>query len=107
MDHTTKEIRQLFKHLVLFLVVALVLRLWNMIMFTGFPWAQFVIIPWIVILSLHLLLFFMSTGIIGAEYENVPVRLLAQNLLNMIKNRNLRFKESLNKPISPPDNVNN
>lgn len=107
MDHNTKEIRQLFVHLLLFLLVAVVLRIWNMVMFGGFPWSQFIIIPWIAILALHLLLFFMSTGIIGTEYENVPVRQLVSDLLQMIKARNLRFKNNLKKPANPSDSVNN
>lgn len=107
MDQNTQEVRLLFKHLLLFLLVALVLRLWNMFLFVSFPWSQFIIVPWIVILSVHLLLFFMSTGIIGQEYENIPVKTLARNLLKMVKERNLRFKESLNRPSSPPNNVNN
>lgn len=107
MDHNTKEIRQLFIHLLLFLLIAGVLRIWNMIMFVGFTWSQFIIVPWIAILALHLLLFFMSTGIIGTEYENVPVRQLVSDLLQMIKARNLRFKNSFRKPANPSDTVNN
>lgn len=108
MEHNTSELRILFKHLILFLIVALILRFWNMIIFVSFPWSQIIIVLWIVILSIHLILFFMSTGVMGVEYENIPVKLLTKRLIDMIKQRNLRFKESISNtskmPTTPPNN---
>lgn len=106
MDNQASEVKFLFKHLLLFLLVSSVLRFWNMVMFVSFPWSQFIILPWIVLLSIHLLLFFMSTGVLGSEYENVPVKTLAQNLINKVRKRNSRFKSSLNRP-TPPNNPSN
>ena len=101
MDNQASEVKFLFKHLLLFLLVSSVLRFWNMVMFVSFPWSQFIILPWIVLLSIHLLLFFMSTGALGSEYENVPVKTLAQNLINKVRERNSRFKSSLDRPTTP------
>ena len=54
-----------------------------------------IIFVWTIILGVHLLLFFLSTGVLGKEYENVPVKVIAQDLLNMVKDRNSSFKKSI------------
>ena len=101
--HISFETKNLFKHLIIFIVVSFVLRFWNMVLFVEFPWSQFIIVPWIVILSIHLLLFFMSTGIIGDNYENTPVKQIAKDLLQVIKDRNLKFRKNIQSPIPPKD----
>lgn len=103
-EHSTHEIRQLFIHLVIFLVVIFVLRFWNMVMLPGVPWSSVILIIWTIFLAIHLLLFFLSTGILGGEYENVPVKVIARELIYMIKERNLSFKKNLK---AQPKDTNN
>ncbi len=107
MDNQTAEVKFLFKHLLLFLLVGGAVRIWNMAFFVSFPWSQFIIIPWIALLAVHLILFFMSTGVLGSEYENVPVRSLAGRLFNKIKERNSMFKKNMIRPTTPPTNSPN
>lgn len=96
-EHHAIETKSLFKHLLLFLVVQLVLRAWNMVMFPSIPWSGVILIIWTVILALHLVLFFLSTGVLGKEYENVPVNTIANKLFVLVKERNASFKQSFAK----------
>lgn len=95
LEQHTDEIKFLFKHLLLFLVINFGLKFWNMAMFPNFYWSGVIIFVWTIILGVHLLLFFLSTGVLGKEYENVPVKVIAQDLLNMVKDRNSSFKKSI------------
>jgi hypothetical protein len=98
-EHQTNETKFLFKHLLLFLLVTMVVKFWNMAMFSNIPWSGIIIFIWTVILGLHLLLFFLSTGILGKDYENVPVKVIAKQLINMIKERNTHFRKSIGKQV--------
>lgn len=97
LEHHTEEIKLLFKHLLLFLVINFGLKFWNMAMFPEFSWSSIIIFVWTIILGIHLLLFFLSTGILGQQYENVPVRVIAKELLDMVKERNRSFRKSISR----------
>ena len=103
-EHTSHELRNLFKHLLLFFVVTYVFKFWNYLMFPAFPLAQIIFVLWTILLGVHLLLFFLSTGIIGEAYENKPVKSIALELVDLIKERNTvflkKFKKEHNNPKS-------
>jgi hypothetical protein len=104
-EHTSDELKFLFKHLLLFFVVTYVFKFWNYLIFPAFPLAQIIFVLWTIILGVHLLLFFLSTGIIGDDYENKPVKIIAKELLDQIKDRNHIFTRKLKKePISTKNN---
>lgn len=94
-QHDVDEIKLLFKHLLIFLVVVMIMKFWNMAIFPTFSWSGVIMLVWTVILGIHLLLFFLSTGVLGKEYENVPVREIARRLFNTIKDRNASFRKSI------------
>lgn len=103
LENHTEETKLLFKHLLLFLVINFGMKFWNMAMFPEFSWSSIIIFIWTIILGLHLLLFFLSTGVFGQEYENVPVKVIANQLLDMIKERNTNFRKNISKqkPVQP------
>lgn len=104
-QHTTDELKYFFKHLLLFFFVTYVFKFWNYLMFPTFPLAQVIYVVWTIILGVHLLLFFLSTGIIGADYENKPVKSIAKELLDLIKERNNIFAKRFQKePANPRNN---
>ena len=100
----TKELKHLFDNLLVFFIVVYVLKFWNYLIIPQFPFAQIILVVWTILLGIHLVLFFLSTGILGEEFENIPVKSIAKDLLNQIKSRNnmlmksLQRKESNSKP---------
>jgi hypothetical protein len=104
LEHHTKEVKLLFKHLLLFLVINFGMKFWNMAMFPQYSWSGVIIFIWTIILGVHLLLFFLSTGVFGKEFENVPVKVIAKKLLDMVKDRNNTFKKSMTR--QEPDQPN-
>ena len=96
-EHSVYETKQLFKHLILFLVVTMVLRLWNIIMFGAVPWSRIIIVVWTIILSIHLLLFFLSTGVLGDKYENIPVKVIADRLMDTVNERYVPYRKWISK----------
>lgn len=102
--HNEKELRLLFKHLILYLVVITTLKILNMIFIPFIAWSQLVLIVWTFILATHLVLFFVTTGVIGTDYEGKPVKVIAQEIWQTIKLRNQDFKNSIQKPKQPPSN---
>lgn len=104
-EHTSDELKNLFKHLLLYFLVTYVFKFWNYLMFPGFPFAQIIFVVWTIILGVHLLLFFLSTGIMGKDYENRPVRSIAKELIDMIKERNDIFAKKLKR--EPANPINN